>query len=200
MELIGAEKLTFDAAKHEYRLSGEKIPSVTQILKILTGDVYANIPERNLQIAAERGSAIHEAFEIWALYGIDDVDSQYRPYMDAFLTWWKENKPEECSAETMLYHPVLRYAGTADLICKINGKTTLIDYKTTAKAFPKIYALQLEAYAQALRAHGIEVEDKIILHVMKNGKLEALHFPARDPDAWSVFGALLKVDAYRQQL
>lgn len=198
IKLIGDEMLTFDEESRIYRFNGEQIPSVTQIMSPLSSKAYDSIPEPILKKAAERGTAVHEAIEDFVNYGVEDIDPEYKAYLDGFVEWFGENKPEDCTPEIRIYHPILKYAGTCDLLCRIDGKLTLIDHKTTSKVQNKLCCVQLEAYAQALKAHGIEVEQKMILHFSKNRKVEPISFPAKDPTSWGVFGALMTVYNYKQ--
>lgn len=52
--------LSFDAAAHTYTLDGAVIPSVTQIVAVVTGKDLSAIPEKTLAAARERGEAIHQ--------------------------------------------------------------------------------------------------------------------------------------------
>ena len=90
----------------------------------------------------------------------------------------------------------MRYAGTADLIAWIDGKLTLIDYKTTSKLIEMNCGVQLEAYAKALASHGINIQQKMILHLKRDGKFAEMKFQASDPRRWTVFGALKTVYDY----
>lgn len=198
IKLLGSDMLKFDEEKHIYTFNGERIPSVTQVMSPLSAEAYGSIPTETLRKAAEKGTSVHEAIENYINYGIADIEKENEGYLNGFLNWFEMEKPEDCTAELRIYHPLLKYAGTCDLLCKINGKLTLIDHKTTSKVQNKLCCVQLEAYSQALKAHGIEIEDKIILHLGKDGTCEAIHFPAKDAKSWSVFGALMTVHNYKQ--
>ena len=52
-------------------------------------------------------------------------------------------------AETAIYHPERRYAGTPDIVAKLDGEMVLIDLKTSRGVRDK-HALQIGAYAQIL--------------------------------------------------
>lgn len=147
--------------------------------------------------AASRGTAIHNAAENYAKFGIEDVPPAYAGYFNGFRQWWDDAKPEILATEHKLYHKILRYAGTADLLCIINGKLTLVDYKTSAQVNTKLCAIQLEAYDRALESHGIKVEDRLILHLSKTGH-KAVRFP-RSGKCWSVFSALLTIKNYMDE-
>jgi hypothetical protein len=190
------EELRFDEARHIYILNGLEIPSVTTVMKPLSNAEYKGISESVLNRAAEKGTAVHNAAENWVKFQIDDIDPEYRGYFDAFLAWWDEKKPVAVGSEVRLYHKIMRYAGTADLIAWVDGELTLIDYKTTSKLIEMNCGVQLEAYAKALASHGIDVQGKRILHLKKDGKYAEMKFPSQDSRRWTVFGALKTVYDY----
>ena len=187
LEMPGLE---FDEATHTYRLDGNVLPSVTTIMKPLSAFEYRNVPESALEKAADRGTTVHNAIEIFIKYGIDDIPTEFRPYLDAFIDWWNEKKPVVIGSEIRLYHRMFRYCGTCDLLCLIDGKLILIDYKTTYAVMEKMCGVQLEGYAKALSSHGINVDEKRILHLKKDGKYKEHIFPAKDTRCGIVFDAL----------
>ena len=69
-------------------------------------------------------------------------------------------KPVALGTECKVYHKILRYAGTSDLMCIINGRLTLVDYKTSAQVNSKLCAVQLEGYDRAWESHGVKVDDR----------------------------------------
>ena len=190
------KELEFDDSKHVYKLNGAEIPSVTTIMKPLSNAEYSGISELTLQKAADKGTAVHNAAENWVKFQIDDIDPEYRGYFDAFLEWWNINDPQVVGSEVRLYHKIMRYAGTADLIAWLDGKITLIDYKKPSKLIEMNCGVQLEAYAKALASHGIDVQQKMILHLKRNGKFTEMKFQASDAKRWTVFGALKTVYDY----
>lgn len=189
-------ELQFDDNRHVYKLNGAEIPSVTTIMKPLSNAEYNGISELTLKKAADKGTAVHNAAENWIKFQIDDIEPEYRGYFDAFLSWWDANKPVVVGSEVRLYHKIMRYAGTADLIAWVDGELTLIDYKTTSKLIEMNCGVQLEAYAKALSSHGIDVQSKRILHLKKDGKFAEMKFQASDARRWTVFGALKTVYDY----
>ncbi len=189
-------ELTFDERWHIYKLNGEKIPSVSTIMKPLSQALYRDVDEAVLNAAAAKGTAVHNAIESYILFGISDIPDQYAGYFEAFKDWWKENKPEVISTETQVYHKVLRYAGTADLLAVIGGERVLIDYKTSATVNKMLTGVQTEAYAKAFESHGIAFDRKMILHLMKDGKYAEHSYPKNDAESMETFSALLTVYAH----
>lgn len=183
-------ELKFDETKHLYLLNGVEIPSVTTIMGLLSQNEYSHIDERTLSNAASRGTSVHNSIENFLKFGFFDVDPDYQGYMDGFVEWWERDKPELIGSEIRTYHRILNYAGTVDLVVKVGGETVLMDFKTTYKVIEKNCRVQLEAYAQALASHGIAVDKKKILHLKKDGKWDIKEYPAKDGQAWGVFGSL----------
>lgn len=198
VELPEMPELSFDDGPHIYRLNGIQIPSVSAIMEPLSHAEYGSIDENTLNRAANKGTIIHNAIENWLKFGIDDEDPEYAGYFNGFREWWGKRKPEFIASEFRVYHKLMRYAGTIDLLAVIEGKLTLVDFKTTYRLIEKNCGIQLEAYAQALASHGIKVEEKRILHIQKDGKWEDPQFPSKDPNRWRVFGSLKNVYDYIQ--
>jgi acetyl esterase/lipase len=193
------QELAFDPEKHIYRLAGKYIPAVSTILKPLSSAFYKGIDEEVLNAAAARGTSIHESIENFIKYDITDASEEAKTYVDAFVSWWRNFKPLPLKAECRVYHPTFRYAGTSDLLCDVGGKLTVIDYKSTTTISEMLVRPQLEAYAKALKAHKIPVEEKAVLHLQRDGGYQYIPFKPVDAEAWEVFGALLTAYNYQQK-
>ena len=63
----------------------------------------------------------------------------------AFLAWNEKYKPQFLSSEEMLVNHDLRFAGTRDLKCIINGETYTVDYKTSSTIQDK-HKVQVAGY------------------------------------------------------
>lgn len=192
------KELEFDEATHTYRLNGEVIPSVTTVMEPLKRVQYEGIDDRTLSRAATKGTSVHNAIENWILFGIEDVPEEHKGYFDAFRLWWEDAKPEVIGTEVRVYHKLLRYAGTGDLLARVGGMIDLIDYKTTYAVNEMLCKVQLEAYSQAFASHGFKAERKNILHLQKNGKYSFHEYPLRDARCWKVFGGLKDLYDYTQ--
>jgi len=100
------------------------------------------------QKALAVGTAVHSAIEIRLKSGRDPADlpdQQLEAYM-AFLEWLDAHHVEPVAVETTVYGD--GYAGTADLVCKLDGKLYLIDFKTSKGIYDE-YGLQTAAYRAA---------------------------------------------------
>ena len=190
VEVPELPELTFDEASHIYRLNGDVIPSVSKLMEPLKDQCYGGISKRTLENAANKGSSVHNSIENWIKFGIDDIPSEHRGYFNGFMEWWKQYKPRVFGSEVRIYHKLMRYGGTIDLLCEIGGLLELIDFKTTYSLLEMTCGVQLEAYSQALISHGITPQRKHILHLKKDGKWSFREFPAKDPARCRVVGAL----------
>jgi hypothetical protein len=99
-------------------------------------------------------------------------------------------------SEIRAYHKILRYAGTADLLCVLNGKVTIVDVKTSASIIEMLVRVQLSAYQKMLDSHGFKVEGKAILHLGKSGEYTMEHFPVGDAESWECFCGCLTISNY----
>ena len=138
--------LTFDNARHEYRLDGVVIPSVTQILKAVGLSDYSHVPADKLQLAAERGTVVHEIIELYEKGTLDEstIDPALRGYFESYLRAKDAGllPPERPSAiEKMVYSAKYKYAGTLDQMYRDNWINDL----KTGKPQPE-HELQLTAY------------------------------------------------------
>ncbi len=187
------ENFSFEEKSHIYKLENVILPSVSTIMNPLSKALYENIDASILNKAADRGMAVHNAIENYILFGIVDIDDANKGYLDAFIQWYEDKKPKPIVTESRVYHRVLRYAGTGDLIAEIDGKNLLIDYKTSATVNKMLTGVQLEAYSKAYDSHGVKVDGKMILHLKSDGKYQEIFYKKNDIENWEVFCALLKI-------
>ena len=198
IEIPEFPELSFREEDHRYFLNGAEIPSVTSLMKPLSNEFYKEVSPEILNKAANRGTIVHNACENYALYGVEDICPEYAGYFAAFLNWWNENNPSPLATEVKVYHRILRYAGKADLLCLINGRVTLVDYKTSSQVNKMLCGVQLEGYDRAFESHGIKIEDRLILHLCRNGLYSAVPFE-KSSKRWSVFSALLTIRNYMNE-
>lgn len=106
------------------------------------------IPDYQRDTAAELGTLVHALAEAIAR-GIEiEVDPTTEPFVTAILRWRAAYKPQVLNAEYMVYSETHRYGGTADMACRINGETWLIDIKSGKGAYSET-GLQLAALHNA---------------------------------------------------
>lgn len=200
MEALELPELTFDERRHIYKLNGVALPSVTTVMKPLSGDVYGSIDKAVLDRAAKRGTAVHNAIENFVKFGIEDIPPEHEGYFNGFLRWYEDHKVVPYGTEIKLYHKGLLYAGTADMLAEVDGVDTLIDFKTSASVQSMLCGVQLEAYSRAYCSHlGVAEFGEAIVHLKKDGTYEMIPFGDSATECWRVFTALMTVRNYKQK-
>lgn len=196
IEIPELKELNFVERTHTYTLNGFVIPSVSEVMRPLSAAYYGDTNEEVMRRAAIRGTCVHQAIENYLDYGIEDIPQEYYGYFNGFKHWIDSHKPEPIKTECKIYHKIHRYAGTADLPCYVDGKLTLIDWKTTATISEMLTRVQLEAYWRAFESHGIKFEQKIIVQSGKDGVVHEKVHPLNDTESWRVFTELLDVHCF----
>lgn len=98
--------------------------------------------------SAALGTAVHSLCES-IINGLPVSPSpEELPFVQGFIHWREKFQPNNMVAEIFLESHALGYAGTADLVCMIDGDPWIVDFKTSKKINPE-YALQLAAYKEA---------------------------------------------------
>lgn len=82
----------------------------------------------------------------------------------SFYEWASRHKIEPIICEIPMVSEKRRYGGTVDCYCMLDGKPTLLDFKT-GKAIYDEYFVQTSAYRELLLEHGHPVEEIKILRV-----------------------------------
>lgn len=128
-------------------------PSVTTYISEINPE-YNNIPPEILEKAATRGSKVHSYIEQFLKKDtIPLVDSQ-----EAMMAMCGINKLFRhgtygiFSEQPVVYEfeGMPLFAGTVDCVAILDGKITLIDFKTTAQLHDYSLKLQLSAYKMAI--------------------------------------------------
>ena len=124
-----AAKLYFDKVEHEYRLFGQRLPSVTEVLGAqgMLPD-YSWMPE----FYRERGSAVHSAIALEFFDRLDwgSLDENTKPYVERFRTFIEHLDFEPILVEQPLASEVYLYAGTPDALGWTGGGELLfLDWK-----------------------------------------------------------------------
>jgi hypothetical protein len=174
-----AQLLFFDT-NHEYTVDGEKLPSVSHILRFMSREIYEDLNQYTLDRAASRGTDVHAYCETLDKYGDADCRDEYVPYVQAYIKFRREHRVEWADIEARYYHIEKRYAGTIDRRGIVDGKTALLDIKTLSSIHKPIVKAQLNGYASMLVSNGLpEVEKLYCLQLMKDGKYR-LYETAKD--------------------
>ncbi len=168
MNLPSFPELHFDEEKHIYTLDlGQtlELPSVTQILRFVSREIYGDVPLHTLEFAADRGTRVHESIEMYEKYGWMEADNDIMPYILAYQDWVKEHKYKTAASEYRFYHRTRLYAGTADRLFLDGDDLCLMDIKTSQEVYELLTGAQEYGYVEALKSHGINVKQAYILHL-----------------------------------
>lgn len=133
-------------------------------------DDARNAYERKRMEAASIGTRVHE----WALSfakGLSPAvpeDPAVRAGVQAFLTWYTSHDVKFIETERLVYSRIHDYAGIFDALATVNGRKTLIDYKTSKGIYPEMF-FQLAGYSIACMEEFGDgyVDDIALLHFDK---------------------------------
>lgn len=179
------QNIDFSRGKHTRYLNiyGVEVPSVTTILKLLNkpalqkwanwlGFKRENI-DRVLEKSASMGTLFHNAMEAYMkkekfhpVYNYEDEEWKLKIFLNEFMTWAESHSIEPILLEEQL---VCNYfAGTMDFYGIIDGKKTILDYKTSKGTYVSMF-LQLAAYTYMCERKGLQVEQVGILNINEKG-------------------------------
>ena len=99
--------------------------------------------------AADRGTEVHELAEKFMHGEIVESDKEeICKHLMSFEKFWLENEVQLIETELFMWHKDVPWAGTCDIIAKINGQYCIIDIKTGN--YYKSHEIQLNMYAELL--------------------------------------------------
>lgn len=174
-----ARAATIDAAADLYadlsKIAGAVPMSRPAYIATLAGRLgKAKAAERELAKAAEIGSQTHALIE-WslrrALGQVVTRPATTPPAEWAFMAfedWAKSVDLQPIFIEQTVWSHTHGYAGTLDLVAKVHGEITLIDFKTSKGIYAE-YDLQSVAYQHALgeMGHGLPAGGGLIVRLPK---------------------------------
>ena len=137
--------LTFQEEGHLYFWNGKPIPSVTTVLSGLTD--YSAIDPAILQIAREKGKAIHKMVELDCLNNLDEttLPEWMRPALERWRQFVSESGFSVIASEQRVHSLAYGYAGTLDLYGEMRGHKVIIDIKRSFLA-GSVIGFQLAGY------------------------------------------------------
>lgn len=181
--------ILFDAEAHTYtRETGERLPSVTQVLRWLFPEKYEGVPEGTLKTAADWGNRMHSWIEA---YCQDGTRKRQTPIMRVtteqvgVLVDGYQIRIEKC--EKIIDGG--EYAGTYDMYGTVGEKSALIDIKCTADFDEKYLAWQLGMYKAAMEKNGMKVERCYCMHCPKGGQAKLIEVEPKSAEdvAWLMY-------------
>lgn len=190
--------LIFLEDTHEYFYNGEKMPSVTQVLKPLFD--FSCVGDEVLEVARQRGQIVHKLCELDDRDDLDpdSVDPALQPYLDAWRNFRRDTHFTPRRIEHRLINPQYRYAGTEDregtLSDTLKHMVDLIDIKTSALLGPEV-GPQLAGYENARAADEPPIYRRLAVQLKKNGKYHIELYPDRSD--FAVFLSCLQIHNWR---
>ena len=138
---------------HTYLVNGQIVPSITQIMKVRFADKYTGIARETLEKAADYGTGVHRAIEMYVREGWTACETMGFVNEVRNFEWLKKTFQFE-TVDTEV--PVILYdygtpiaAGRLDLVLKTQGVKSIADIKTTATLDKEYLAIQLNLYRRA---------------------------------------------------
>lgn len=183
--------LALDEVAHEYTFHGAHVPGVTDVIEA------AGICDTSwfTDEVADRGHRVHVAIAMYNQGRLalpsraddqDDAPESVASYLAAYAQFLSDSHFFVLANEQWIFNPTYQYAGTLDLLGRLNGNNTLIDVKSGVPLIS--HPIQTAAYEACLT----ERCDRYCLYLRPNGdyRLERNN----DPEDFSVF--LLALSAY----
>lgn len=192
-------EISFDEERHEYRIDGYLVPSVTTILKpiVIVGGM-PDVREYKRQI----GNALDTAITLWEKQDldIDTVDQAVLPFFEAWLKFKQETGFRVMLNQPIVYSRKFRFAGTPDLIgtrmFDSDVPDELIDTKCTW-VMDQATAIQTAGYCIAAHESlGLKIKRRTGVQLLRDGTYRA--FPYTDQNDEHIFRSLLNIHSWKE--
>lgn len=131
------KNFTFDAVKHEYAVGGVVIPSVTKIMEPLND--FSFVDPDYLETKRKIGIAVHLTIALYIQGKLDNetLSDGNRLALSYFREWYDSDERKSefgdiLFIEEPIYHPIMLYGTTPDLVFEkglVEIKTRYSDYK-----------------------------------------------------------------------
>lgn len=143
-----------------------------QIDRLLNDARFAH--RRTVGDAANVGKIVHAWVEarIKAILGLGKakarpVNEAANVGIESFLAWEEAHSVDYVGSERRVCSREHLYAGTLDILARVNGELAIVDIKTSKSVYPE-YHLQTAAYQAAYEEEaGEKVAKRLILHLDK---------------------------------
>ena len=199
------EKININGNRY-YEKDGKRYPSVTSILKYYPkgpgfytwlSSVTKEEAERIRDTAGEQGNNVHNAIEAYLRneeIDYDKLTSKESELIVVFLDWYKElldnHKVEIIALELPVLNIFNGYAGTVDMVLKIDDVYWIVDIKTS-NYVQASHKLQLSAYKHSnwfgdKTVYGSPIPKMGIIHLKSKKFIEV-------EDCFDVFLAVFKI-------
>lgn len=78
---INGQKVEYIDLTHTYYVDGKQVPSVTQLIANVLESPYSQVEPQVLQIAANRGIALHKEIDLYERHGIKGSSMEFHHYL-----------------------------------------------------------------------------------------------------------------------
>ncbi len=141
----------------------ESYPKGIGFYKWLAANANWDEAQANKEAAGDRGSKVHRAIQdlingatinfgdpYWneTKKNNEPLTMEEWKCLISFKEFWNDHKPQVVATERVCYSLKQGFAGTIDAILKIDGKITVVDWKTSSAIYPT-YLMQVGAYMAA---------------------------------------------------
>jgi len=144
---IDSYKVSFDPINHSYYVDGNKVISVSQIVREMLPRPYKNVDPEILKKAAEKGNALHDMIEHYEQFG----EKTYHVEMKGYIALKRQYQFSALENETIVlirHHGAVIAAGRFDMVVEspfMKG-IGLVDIKRMAHINDQHLSLQLNLY------------------------------------------------------
>lgn len=177
--------LTFDPETHIYRLDGEVMPSVTQVLQ------EAGLIDASwfTEYARTRGTAVHAACHYCDEGDLDEstLDAVILPYLEGWRKFKEWLKEPFFDIEKPLVDTTWRYAGTPDRVTSCQ----IVDLKTGQES--DTWGIQLAAYQNMVDP----TFKRLTVRLDDQGNFYPKEWTSRDD--WKIFKASLTICHWKRR-
>lgn len=142
---------------HQYFVDGKEVPSITRLIDDVYPGQYNGVNPIILQKSAEYGTKVHD--ELNTLINLREKDASIPlisdlPEVNNYFTFVEDIyhiKPLLNERIVALYNNKNEVVacGRFDMICNVDNKKTLVDFKTTTSIHRKLVTAQLNLYLKA---------------------------------------------------
>lgn len=158
----GVEVL-FYPETHTYVVNGKEVPSITTLIQDHYGNKYGAVRPEILEAAARYGTKVHAELDHLITNRMKDPKASVKSEIREVNNYFDFVEPIYHIKPVMTEKVVVLYdheggeicgAGRFDLLCEVDGKLTLVDFKTTSTIMRQSVAAQLNLYRIAAYQSG----------------------------------------------
>lgn len=166
--------------EHMYLVNGVIVPSITQLLKKRFGGKYDGVNSAVLNKAAEEGTKVHKAIELYCKNGEESELEELRNFKFLRKKYGFEVLDNE--VPIVLFdegEPIA--AGRLDMVLKMGDDIGLADIKRTSVLDKEYVGLQLNLYRLAYQqCYGTEITILKAIH-LREDKRKFVDIPINEP-------------------